>query len=77
MKVVVESISKIQVERKEEINNLGSPTGTSEARLTNWTQDMEERTSVIKDKKEEMDTSVKENVKSKNIKHKISRKSGT
>lgn len=65
MKVVVESINKIQVEGKEEIKNLESPTGTSDARLTNRTWDMEEKTSVVKDIKEEMNSSVKENVKSK------------
>jgi hypothetical protein len=38
---------------------------------------MEERISGIEDKTEEMDTLVKENVKSKKSRHKTSTKSGT
>jgi hypothetical protein len=48
-----------------EAKSLGTRTGSSEASLTNRTQEMEERISGIEDKTEEMDVSVKEDVKSK------------
>ena len=57
-------ISKeIQIKGNLEMRNLGTQTGTTEATFTNRTQEMEETTSVIEDMIEEMDTSVKENVK--------------
>lgn len=41
MKVEPELIKKTQTEGKMEINNLETRTGTSEASLTNWIQEME------------------------------------
>lgn len=46
--------------------NLGTQIETSDVSLTNKIPEIEERISGIKDKTEEMDASVKENVKSKN-----------
>ena len=46
---------------------LGTRTGNSEANFTNRMQEMEERISGTKDTIEEVDTLVRENVKSKNV----------
>ena len=51
--------------------------GTTEASFTNRIREIEERMSGIKDVLEEMDTSVKENVRLKNFWNKTSRKSRT
>ena len=47
------------------MENLGKRTGTAEVSITNRIQEMEERISGIEDTIEEIDTSVKENIKSK------------
>lgn len=52
--------------RIETFSNFTSEAKTSELNLTNRIQEEEERISDIEVKIEEMDTSVKENVKSKN-----------
>lgn len=61
------------------MNNLGTQTGTSEVSLTNRIQESKERLSGLEDTIEEMDTFIKENVKSKTYlaRKKTSRKSGT
>ena len=59
------------------MKNLGAWKRTLEAVFFNGIQEMEERISGIEDKIEEMDTLVKENVKSKKSRHKTSTKSGT
>lgn len=48
-----------------ERKNLGKKTGTTEVSITNRLQEMEERISGVEDTMEEIDVSVKENVKSK------------
>ena len=47
------------------LENLGKQTGITEASITSRIQEIEERTSGIEDTTEEIDTLVKENVKSK------------
>ena len=49
------------------MKNLEIPTENTEASFTNRIQEMEEITSAIKYMIEEMDTSVKHNIKSKNL----------
>jgi hypothetical protein len=49
-----------------EMENLRKRTGTPNINITNKIQEMEERISGIENTIEEMNTSVKENVKSKN-----------
>ena len=60
----IESLKKTQTGIKLEMKN---STSSSEVGLTNRSKDMDERMSGLEDKVEEMDSSVKENVKSKNI----------
>ena len=60
-----ESVRKTQTEGKLEIENFGTQIGNSDANLTNRIREIEKRISGIKDKVKEMDTLVKENVKSK------------
>ena len=47
------------------MENLGKRTGTTDTSITNRIQEMEDRISGVEDRTEEIDTSVKENVKSK------------
>ena len=47
------------------MKNLGKRTGTTDANITNRIQEMKRRISGIKDMIEDIDTSIKENVKSK------------
>ena len=47
------------------MENLGKLIGTTDASITNRIQEMEERISGIEDVIKEIDTSVKENIKSK------------
>ena len=46
------------------MENLGKGTGTTDASITNRIQEMEERISGVKDTIEEIDSLVKDNVKS-------------
>ena len=64
LKLEIETIKKTLTEGMLEIENLGKGTGTTDASIMNRIPEMEER---ISGKKtiEEIDTSVKENVKSK------------
>ena len=64
-KMEIESTKKTQFWVKQKMKNLESQTKTSKVKLTNRVQEMEERISGIEDKIEEMDTSVKQNVKYK------------
>ena len=47
------------------MENLSKRTGTTDTSITNRIQEMEERIAGLEDRIEEIDTSVKENVKSK------------
>ena len=49
------------------MKNVGTQTGIIEASFTKWVQEIEGRNSTIEDMIEEMDISVKQNVKSKNF----------
>jgi hypothetical protein len=61
LKMEMEAIKKTQTEGILEIENVGQRTGTTDTRITNGVQEMEERISDIEDAIEETDTSVKEN----------------
>ena len=61
LKMEMEAIKKTQTEGILEIENVGQRTGTTDTRITNGVQEMEERISDIEDMIEETDTSVKEN----------------
>jgi hypothetical protein len=76
MKMEIEAINKTQAGRILEIENLQMWTKTIEASINNRKQEMEEILSGIEDMIEEIDVSVKENLKSKSSWHKTSRKSG-
>lgn len=62
-----EPIKTTQTEGNLEMKKLGTQTGTDKARLTNKIEEMEERITGIEDSIKEMDITVKENMKSKNI----------
>ena len=64
LKTEIEAIKKTQTEETMEMENLGKWSGTTDASITNRIQEMEERTSDIEDTMEEIDSPVKENVKS-------------
>lgn len=72
LKIRIDTLRKPQLEVS---TSSGSWTGMAEGSLTNRIQEMEARTSCIIDMIEEMDTPVKENVKSE--KNLTSNKSGT
>ena len=61
----IEAIKKTQTERILEIENIEKRKLITEASIINRTQETEKRISGIEDTIEEIDTSVKENVKSK------------
>lgn len=65
LKVEIEARKKIQTEEILKMENLRKRTVTTGASITNRIQKMKERTSGVEDTTEEIDTSVKENVKSK------------
>ena len=65
LKIELEKLKKSQMEEIVERKNLGKKAGTTEASITNRLQEMEERISGVEDTMEEIDVSVKENVKSK------------
>lgn len=65
-------------EKEKKGKNLGSQAKSTEVSLTYKIQDVEESISSIKYKIEEVDISVKQNIKSKGKpRHRASRKSGT
>ena len=63
----IEAIKKTHAEEILDMENLGKTTETSDASITNRIQEMEERISSIEDTIEEIDMSIKENVKSKSF----------
>jgi hypothetical protein len=63
----LETIKKSQRETILEIENLGKRSGVIDASITNRIQEIEERISGVKDTIENIDTKVKENVRSKNL----------
>ena len=65
LKIELEKLKKRQMEEITKRKNLGKKTGTTEVSITNRLQEMEERISGVEDTMEEIDVSVKENVKSK------------
>jgi hypothetical protein len=65
LKIEIEAIKKSQMEAILEMENLGKRTGTIDTSSTNRIQKMEERISGIKDTIEEINTSIKKNVKYK------------
>jgi chromosome segregation ATPase len=67
LKMEVETIKKSQKETNLEIQNLGNKSGSIEARITNKIEEIEERISGGEDTIENIDTTIKENVKCKKI----------
>jgi hypothetical protein len=67
LKMEVETIKKSQRETTLEIVILGKKWGTIDTSISNRIQEMEERISSAKDSIENMDTTIKENAKCKNI----------
>jgi len=65
LKIEIKTVKKTQTDRNLETEKLEKKMGTTDASITNRLQEMEEWTSGIEDTIEEIDTSVKENVKSK------------
>ena len=65
MKRKMEAIKKTQTEAILEMENLAKRTRTTEVSITNSIQEIEERISGVEDTIEEINISVKENVKSK------------
>ena len=63
MKTEIEAVKNIQTEGILEIENLGKGTGTTDASITNRTEEMEKRISSAEDTIQEIDSSVKENIK--------------
>ena len=63
----VETIKKTQRETTLEIETLGKKSGTIDVSISNRIQEMEERISGAEDSIENMDTTIKENAKCKNI----------
>jgi hypothetical protein len=57
----IEIIRKSQMEATLKMENLGKTSGTTDASITNRIQEIEERIYSIRDIKEDIDTSVKEN----------------
>jgi chromosome segregation ATPase len=67
LKIEVETIKKTQRKTTLEIETLGKKSGTIDASINNRIQEMEERISGAEDSIENMDTTIKENAKSKEI----------
>jgi predicted transcriptional regulator len=63
----LETIKKSQRKTTLEIENLGKRSGVTDASITNRTQEIEERISGAEDTIENMDTTIKENVKCKKL----------
>jgi hypothetical protein len=69
LKKEVETIKKIQNVTALEIETLGKKSGTIDASISNSIQEKEERISGAEDSIENMDTTIKENEKDPNSKH--------
>ena len=67
LKREVETMKKTQRETTLERETLGKKSGTIDMRISNRRQEMEERISGAEDSIENMETTIKENTKSKNI----------
>jgi uncharacterized coiled-coil protein SlyX len=67
LKMKVETIKKSQRETTLEIENLGKRSGVTDVSITNRIQEIEERISGAEDTIENIDTTVKENAKSKRL----------
>ena len=67
LKTEVETTKKSQRETTMEIENLGKKSGAIDLNINNRIQEMEERISDAKDTIETMDSTVKENAKSKKL----------
>ena len=67
LKLEVETIKKTQMEATLDMENLGKRSGTIDVSITIKIQEIEERISGIEDTLEDIDTTVKENTKQKNI----------
>jgi predicted nucleic acid-binding Zn-ribbon protein len=67
LKMEIEVIKKRQMEATPEMGNLGKSTGTTDTRINNRIQEIEERISGAEDTIENIDTTVKENAKCKKL----------
>ena len=67
LKMEKETIKKTQSETTLEIETLGKKSGTIDASITNRIQEIKERISGAEDTIENIDTTVKENAKSKKL----------
>jgi chromosome segregation ATPase len=67
LKMEVETIKKTQRETSLEIEILGKKSGTTDVRISNRIEEMEERILGAEDSIENMDTTIKENAKCKNF----------
>ena len=67
LKMEVETMKKTQRETTLEIETLGKKSGTIDASISNRIQEMEERISGAEDSIGNMDTTIKENAKCKNL----------
>jgi predicted nucleic acid-binding Zn-ribbon protein len=67
LKIEIETMKQSQRETDLEIENLGKRSGVIDASITNRIQEIEERISGAEDTIENIDTTVKENAKSKNL----------
>jgi chromosome segregation ATPase len=67
LKMEVETMKKTQRETSLEIETLGNKSGTIDVSISNRIQEMKERNSGAEDSIENMDTTIKENAKSKKI----------
>jgi hypothetical protein len=65
LKMEIETIMKSQEETTLELENLGKSSGVIDASITNRIQEIEERISGTEDTIENIDTTIKENVKCK------------
>ena len=65
LKVEIELIKKTESQRTLEMENLGEGTRTTDTSIPNRTQEIKERISNAEDILEKINTSVKDNVKSK------------
>ena len=63
----IETIKKTQMEANLEMENLGKRSGITEVSITNRMQKIEERIWGVKDALEDVDTTIKENSKHKNL----------
>ena len=67
LKMEIETIKKSQRETTLELGNLGTRSGVIDASITNRIQELEKRISGAEDTIENIDTTVKENAKSKKL----------